>query len=189
MSRAERTDFDISPGFALAAAIIYFFDRQGIFALIVISCIVHEAGHYLVLLAFGAKPRLVRLELTGAAMYFDENRLSYAKEVLAALAGPFFGALLALSAAALHCYALAGVSAVLSAFNLIPAGGLDGGRALHAVLSALTGENKADRAVSVVTFVLSLLMLAAGLALGLYCGFGWALMSAGAALLIRQMRR
>ena len=79
MSRGERMGVDVSPAFALAAALIYLLDGQGIFALAVISAAVHELGHYAALCVLGARPYLLRLELTGAAMYFDESRLSYGR--------------------------------------------------------------------------------------------------------------
>ena len=129
--------FDISPAFALAAALIYLLDGQGIFTLAVISAAVHELGHYAALAIFGAKPYLLRLELTGAAMYFDESRLSYGRELVAALAGPTAGLLLAFAAAFWGAHALSGVSLILSVFNLLPIGGLDGGRVLSALLSML----------------------------------------------------
>ena len=176
---------DISPAFALTAALIYLLDGQGMFALAVVSAAVHELGHYAVLAAFGAKPYLLRLELTGAAMYFDESRLSYGQELAAALAGPAAGFLLAIAAAIMKAHTLAGVSLVLSMFNLLPIGGLDGGRALAALLSMLTRPERAQSICMRITVICAAAMLGCGLCLMLYAHSGGALMIAGAALLIK----
>ena len=186
MSRGERMGVDISPAFALAAALIYLLDGQGIFALAVISAAVHELGHYAALCAFGARPYLLRLELTGAAMYFDESRLSYGREIIAAIAGPAAGLVLTLGAAIMKAHALAGVSLVLSLFNLLPIGGLDGGRVLSALLSMLLDHDRAQRVCFWVTVICAAAMLGCGLYLMLHTHSGGALIIAGAALLIKS---
>lgn len=178
--------FDVSPAFALAAALIYLLDGQGIFALAVVSAAVHELGHYAVLAAFGAKPYLLRLELTGAAMYFDESRLSYRQELAAALAGPAAGFLLAIAAAMMKAHILAGVSLVLSMFNLLPVGGLDGGRVLSALLSMLLDHERAQRICLWITVICAAAMLGCGLCLMLHTHSGGALIIAGVALLIKS---
>ncbi|MBR6521227.1 MAG: site-2 protease family protein [Oscillospiraceae bacterium] len=176
---------DISPAFALAAALIYLLDGQGIFALAVISAAVHELGHYTALCAFGARPYLLRLELTGAAMYFDESRLSYGREIIAALAGPAAGLVLTLGAAIMKAHALAGVSLVLSLFNLLPIGGLDGGRILAAMLSMIMSPERARSICVWLTVICAAVMLGGGMCLMLYYHSGAALIIAGAALLIK----
>ncbi len=185
MNRAEKLRFDVSPAFALAAATIYLLDGQGIFTLAVISAAVHELGHYAALAIFGAKPYLLRLELTGAAMYFDESRLSYGRELVAALAGPTAGLLLAFAAAFCGAHALSGVSLVLSVFNLLPIGGLDGGRVLSALLSMLLDHERAQRVCFWVTIICAAAMFAAGVYFMLCAHSGGALVLAGAALLIK----
>ncbi|MBO5976301.1 MAG: site-2 protease family protein [Oscillospiraceae bacterium] len=175
--------FDVSPAFALAAALIYLLDGQGIFALAVISAAVHELGHYAALCAFGAKPYLLRLELTGAAMYFDETRLSYARELIAALAGPLAGLLLAFAAAFWGAHALAGVSLLLSVFNLLPIGGLDGGRVLSALLSLFLEHERAQRTCFWFTTICAAAMLVAGVYFMLRTRSGGALILAGGVLL------
>ena len=185
MSRDEKLRFDVSPAFALAAALIYLLDGQGIFALAVISAVVHELGHYTALCIFGAKPYLLRLELTGAAMYFDESRLSYGRELAAALAGPAAGLVLAVAAAMMKAHTLAGVSLVLSMFNLLPVGGLDGGRALAALLSMFMQLERAQSICLWITVICAAAMLGCGLCLMLYTRGGGALIVAGTALLIK----
>ena len=185
MSRGERMGVDISPAFALAAALIYLLDGQGIFALAVISAAVHELGHYAALCALGARPYLLRLELTGAAMYFDESRLSYGREIIAALAGPLAGLILAIAAAIMRAHALAGVSLVLSLFNLLPIGGLDGGRVLAAALSMIMPPERARSICSWLTVMCAAVMLGGGMCLMLCYHSGAALIIAGAALLIK----
>lgn len=189
MSRAEKLTFDVSPAFALAAALIYLLDEQGIFAMAIISAAVHELGHYAALSAFGARPYLLRLELTGAAMYFDESRLSYGRELVAALAGPMAGLLLAFAAAFCGAHALSGVSLLLSVFNLLPIGGLDGGRILSALLSMFLDHQRAQRICLWVTLICAAAMLAAGVYFMLRAHSGGALILAGGVLLANILRR
>ena len=176
---------DISPAFALIAALIYLLDGQGIFALAVISAAVHELGHYSALCTLGARPYLLRLELTGAALYFDESRLSYGREIIAALAGPAAGLVLTLAAAIIKAHALAGVSLVLSLFNLLPIGGLDGGRILAAMLSMIMSPERARSICVWLTVICAAVMFGGGICLMLYFHSGAALIIAGAALLIK----
>ena len=185
MNRAEKLRFDVSPAFALAAALIYLLDEQGIFTLAVISAVVHELGHYAALVIFGAKPYLLRLELTGAAMYFDESRLSYGRELVAALAGPTAGLLLAFAAAFCGAHALSGVSLLLSVFNLLPIGGLDGGRVLSALLSMLLDHERAQRICFWVTIICAAAMLGTGVYFMLHAHSGGALILAGGVMLIK----
>jgi membrane-associated protease RseP (regulator of RpoE activity) len=91
-------------------------------------------------------------------------------EFIAAFCGPLAGILAAviMSYAALRVpseflLCTAGVSFVLSVFNLIPAGPLDGGRILHVILQKLFGERFADRALLLCGAVCSLALFYLGL--------------------------
>jgi len=142
----------IGCGALLAAAAIIFFGGLRALAVIVAAAAVHEAGHLLALLALGAPILEVRLGLNGAVIEADTSRLGFGAEALAAAAGPAAGLLLALASARL-CPELAGTSAALSAFNILPCGALDGGRILRAALSALFEPDAAGKTVTALTCV------------------------------------
>lgn len=135
----------------------------------------HELGHILLLLLLDGGVDAICL--TGTGLRIDCRRaLSPPGALLAALAGPAFGALWALCAHALGFERLAGLSAALTAFNLLPLSFLDGGRALSAGVQILFGTRVAERAAWAADGLLCIMACA----FGLLCA-GWGL-GAGTAL-------
>lgn len=109
---------------------------------------VHEAGHYLVLRAFGAKVHRLRIHILGAVMEADTSRLSYGQELFAVLAGPAANFLCAAMFSALDIRRFAafiGANIVLCLFNLLPVRPLDGGRGLYLFLSWQFGTAAGER--------------------------------------------
>ena len=109
------------------------------------ACALHELGHFLTLRRLGGRVRLIRLTAAGAEMVLSRP-LGYWQEGLTALAGPGVNLLLAL----LFCAwpggtVFAGLNLVLACFNMLPAGRLDGGRALYCTLALLAGPEWAGR--------------------------------------------
>ncbi|MBQ2062519.1 MAG: hypothetical protein II458_07570 [Oscillospiraceae bacterium] len=97
-------------------------------------------------------------------------RLSYGAELMATLAGPAVNLLLAAVlgfAGSLWegAYLFAGAQLVLGVFNLIPAGPLDGGRALWLLTAWLTEPFTADRVTAAVGVAAAGALLLGGLAL------------------------
>lgn len=127
-----------------------------------LACLVHELGHAAAIRLLGEKVERVSLTGVGAVLRPSRHRLfSYREECMIALAGPAASFLLALTAAAWgkhfdswDAYLLAGLSLTLAVFNLIPAGPLDGGRALGTLLARFLGPDRGERACRTVTAVL-----------------------------------
>lgn len=128
-----------------------------------VAAVVHELGHIAAIRLLGGQVGGVQLTGIGVVITPRRERLfSYGEEGLVALAGPGASFLLALLAAAwgrqfggMDAYLLTGMSLALGIFNLLPAGRLDGGRALGAVLSCLTGPDTGERACGLLTKVLA----------------------------------
>ena len=177
----QRPSVSISPWAALAAGLlVYYSDGKTLF-LLVLPIAVHESGHWLCLRLLGCRIRALRWELSGLCIRYtgDPGRLGQAA---AALAGPIAGLLYAQIAARFGSTGelSAGISLLLSFFNLIPAFPLDGGRAAEALLSRPSAS------------FISLLsaIIVAGLGLVLFArGEGAALLIAGAILLAAQYRQ
>ena len=134
------SDFSITPGFAAVfAAAVFFLDNEEIICLF-ISAAVHEAGHLAVMRVFGVP--VLRLEATalGLNIGYGGAAVSYIDEAIMALSGPLAGLGAAFLFSAFGFVMLAGMSAALSFFNLLPAYPLDGGRAMKAVLCLVFGE-------------------------------------------------
>lgn len=129
-----------------------------------LACALHELGHWLAIRLLGGRIAWLRLTAVGAEMALDGTRpLSYGRECAAALAGPAASLITAQLAARGGLYLLAGLSLGQGLFNLLPILPLDGGRALGLLLS-LTGAD-AERAMGVLSAVLSGLLLGGGLIL------------------------
>ena len=123
-------------GFLLLASLLWLLDTGGLLSALLPAVLVHEAGHALALRLCAARVRCLRFSASGLRMDYA-GALTRREELLCALAGPAAGLLWA-TAASLAGRALgsefllcsAGVSLALTAFNLLPAPMLDGGRAL-----------------------------------------------------------
>lgn len=172
----QRPRLRIGAGAALLLAALYFFDDSGVFSAMLPAVLAHELGHVLALRLGGA--RLTRLRLGAEGLSLDySGAMGRGAECLCTLMGPLSGALFAAAASLLgrrmgseFLLCAAGVSAALTAFNLLPAPVLDGGRALSAFL-----PEKVSIALGLVTGCALLLA-------GLYCAFaglGLALLPAG----------
>lgn len=150
-----------------AAAIYYLFDRKTIVA-VLLAALAHELGHLFAMQLLGLRIKRFRIEVKG----FCIDYCGYAGavgHVLAAAAGPIAGFLYAVAASHFgnvweeDCICLsAGVSLLLSLFNLIPALPLDGGRILMNLCCAFCGEQRGRVICSSVSTVLGLMLLAAG---------------------------
>ena len=86
---------EVSAGCLLLLAWLNYWDTQGVVALGLLACLLHELAHYGALRLAGAGVRRVRLTAVGAEMEVEGN-LSYGWDCLAALSGPGCNLLLAL---------------------------------------------------------------------------------------------
>lgn len=105
------------------------------------SVLLHEAGHLCALLFFGYKPKKMTLSLTGAVIQTQEDYIPYKKEAAISLAGPFAGLLGCVGTWFLlrrgfteNGMLFFSFNFLLTALNLLPIRGLDGGEALYAML-------------------------------------------------------
>ncbi|RCV48161.1 site-2 protease family protein, partial [Marinitenerispora sediminis] len=147
------------------------------------ALLAHELAHALTARRRGVEVRSVTLFALGGVTEFDAPAATPKAEFVIAAAGPlaslaagvlFWAAALAASLASAPLLVLmalswlAGINALLAAFNLLPGAPLDGGRVLHAVLWWRYGErDRADRATTRAGERLGLGLVVAGLALSL----------------------
>ena len=156
-------------GFFLLLAWLNYLDRSFLVPLAMLACAAHELGHYLLIRLLGGNVMGVRLTAVGAEMILDRP-LSYWQEGLSALAGPGVNLLLALAVCGWkRGFAFAGLNLALAIFNLLPAGGLDGGRALYCTLALLAGPDLAGRVGRALELLCTAALLTGGL---LLAGFG-----------------
>ena len=140
---------EVSGGALLLGALLYYFDDQGLFLLSMLACAIHELGHILAILALGGQVTRLRLTCVGAEMRLSaRHAIGHMGQVLAALSGPLVNlaaGFLSVRLLGEKGWCFAGINLALGAFNLLPAGCLDGGRALRFMLGPLLGEDGAAR--------------------------------------------
>ncbi len=109
----------------------------------VISSLLHETGHLLIMTSVGNKPKAVRFEITGMNIIRQSDfKISTKNEILIALGGPLINFLCFLITVIILCIysnenilAFGCINLILMIFNLLPIKRLDGGMALYYVLS------------------------------------------------------
>ena len=139
-------NLEIGWGFPILAALAMLAGAGEVLPLTLAFALCHELGHLAALNLAGAKVELLRLTAFGAEIRADTRRLSYPREILCTLAGPAVNLLLALALARLGGrYVAAGANLLLGCFNLLPVPALDGGRALHLLVSWVLDPMAADR--------------------------------------------
>lgn len=184
----------LGAGFFLLFALIFFFDESGFIAALFPVVLVHELGHVLIMLLFGAQPTRLKATLSGFEIDYS-GVISDKQEMITALAGPAFGLAFSLLCAKLgqarasdYLLMCAGLGFVINFFNFLPAKPLDGGRVLSFALRYLFGEDKARKPLRIAGLLTTMLLLVSGLYF-IAKGFGFALFLAGIWLLILQQNK
>ncbi len=157
--------------------------------MLLICAAVHEAGHLLAIWALGGRVKQVRARLLGAVIRIE--RMPYLREALASAAGPaasmLFALLMARKTGTGTFHLLAGSSAALGVFNLLPAYPMDGGRVLYALLAHRFGCEAASGVLLITGYASTACMAAGGIAL-LRSPAGWALLISAAAMAIHYCK-
>ena len=122
-------EFNIHPLAALAAGLLLYFADPTVLPLIVWPVVCHELGHIVVLRGLGCRITELDLEPGGLCIKYAGSP-GNAGQIAAAAAGPLAGLLYASIAARFGeaGHYSAGISLLLSIFNLLPCLPLDGGR-------------------------------------------------------------
>lgn len=174
---------EVSGGFLLLAAFLYYMDTQGVVLWGAAACALHEGGHYLAIRLLGGRVTGLRLTCVGAEMRLSASAPNVrAFRILTALAGP--AANLAAAAAITRWgegmgeerYLLIGLNLSLGLFNLLPIAGLDGGRILRTLLEGSAWKRSWGQGISL---ALALALGGAGIWLLLQRGNPTLLLTAG----------
>ncbi len=154
---------EVTGGFLLAAALLFYLDRSGVLPWALLACVCHELGHWAAIRATGGRVARLRLSAVGAELQLSAaGHQSKGGRVLSALAGPGVNLALAFAASRLDgegWRVFAGVNLALGCFNLLPVRQLDGGQAL----ACLMGE-RGEGAAEIVSLASAVLLAAAGAA-------------------------
>ncbi len=175
----------ISGGFILSFSMLYFFCGIEFMLTVLLALLFHEAGHMLAIRLLGGKISELRFECTGGVIRYNGSRMSYTDELVAALSGPLFSFLLAISAAELGArlgkfwFTLSGVSLVFCIFNMLPALQLDGGRVLYMISARLGGIDLAEKICFAASCAISLAVMLSGVWLLIKTGYNFTLLLCG----------
>lgn len=144
---------EVSGGFLLLAALLWYLDEDGTLLLAGAACGLHELAHCVAIWGLGGKISRLRLSVTGAELVLSGTRpLGYTAQFLAAVSGPVANLAAALVAARLAergggeaLWVFAGLNLGLAGFNLLPMSQLDGGRAVRSLAGIFLPETVAER--------------------------------------------
>ena len=183
--------FQLSAGAIFLLSALYFFGGIVSLSALLLAAAAHELGHIAAIKLLGGGIKTMRFEASGMCISMCGVN-GAAAEITALLAGPAAGLIFAIICS--YCGAktanrllleCAGYGAILTAYNLLPALPLDGGRAVFALLSKAMGFERAKNIIELSGFITGLGLAAAGLAM-LGKELGAALLIAGIWLLIAQ---
>ena len=165
MSRIQVRD-----GFLVLMAALWCADESGVLPLFLLVAGVHECGHLFVIRLSGGTVHALCLTACGAVLRCSLPPSPFSRTAIC-LAGP--AASLALTALAnpLGAYRLAGASALLGLFNLLPIPPLDGGMALRHL-----ADGRFTRLLNGIAGVSVLVLLAGGVLLWKSGFGGWLLL-------------
>lgn len=155
---------------AACAAAVYFLDFYVLSALL-FAVAAHELGHVACLRAFGLDIRAVSLGAGGLCIDY-RGECGALFHALAAAAGPAAGIVYAYLCSYLGVQLRfawlqlgAGISLILSLYNLLPVMPLDGGRIFAAVASAVIGEQRGGALAAMLSAAVCALLLLLGVRL------------------------
>ena len=174
----------VSAGFVFGFAALWLFDESGALSAMIPAAAAHELGHAAVLMTVGAGISEIRLEASGLRMDYIYPP-GPVGEAFAAAAGPGMGILYSTLCSALgngikseFLLCSAGISLVLSIFNLLPASALDGGRILRIFLGRTACAEVSWKIMLALDIVISVAFIAVGIWYGAHA-FGIALIPSG----------
>lgn len=170
--------------FAAAVTLMFLYDTSGTAVVSVCAAFLHELGHLLCLFWFGETPQSLKLGLSGMEIVRAKGqRLSFPREIAAALAGPLVNLFLFFVLAAWSGWGsnarlleAASVNLLLALFNLLPVSALDGGRALYFFMCRFCTMQAAQRMVTICSVLCLLPCAFLGFYLLLRSGYNFSLL-------------
>ena len=181
----------ISAFAALVGGFLYIIGDLSTILAVLLPIAVHELGHIIALRLLGLRIIGFEIELRGFCIKYT-GCTGLLGEAAAAAAGPLAGILYAVAASAAGAVSdsawlelTAGVSLLLSVFNLLPAKPLDGGKLFGYILALIFGERMGTKISGAAAGMVCIAAMLAGLWL-LFKGYGIAATAAALWLLLCQ---
>lgn len=166
----------ISAGAVLTVAALYFFSGAEGAITIFLAVFLHELGHASVILISGGKIKSISFTASGLSMVYT-GMISQRAELISIIMGPAFGIICG-AAAYPYSQMLSYANFFLSAYNLLPALPLDGGRLLYSILANRKSIDIARKTLTITGVISSVMLLISGLYI-LHMQLGIAIVVAG----------
>lgn len=197
IAETEKLRIKLHFSFAATVTLMLCFCDEAVVLTALSASLLHESGHLFFLTLFGCAPITVSLSAFG--MRIDRpshSRLSFKKEVAVALGGIFFNILGALlfTLCAIICKGnyfpyLVAVNLLVALMNASPNINLDLGRAIYYFLLGVTGVEKAERFMNILSVIFALLTVVFFVFYTLFSGFNISLAVVTIYILILTFKR
>ncbi len=160
----------VEMSFVITLATLFITNEAKFVLFMLFSAFVHEAGHVVMLRAFGVRAKAIVLGLFGGTLILEKKLISYPKEAAVALSGSLVNLAFAVlffillrNGFTAELFFLMLSNALYGIFNLLPISNLDGGAALTALLATKKELYDAERTVRILSritlFLLALFSL------------------------------
>ena len=159
-------DFEIT--FLFTALITFVIAMNSPFNVIItiISSLLHETGHLVMMCSLNNYPQCVRFEITGMNIKRQPSvKISTKNEIFIALAGPLANAMALFISCIILCFfqsenifTIASVNLILMTFNLLPVKRLDGGMALYFLLSKKFSSDICGKVLKITSIIFIIIL-------------------------------
>lgn len=168
---------------AITTLSLFMTGKDSLLPLCLVSAVIHESGHLLVLRLFGVHPSKISLKLTDTRIVCDLTELSLQKEFWAIAAGPLANILVSIIAFFINkclneaiLQNLCSASLCIGIFNLLPIRSLDGEQILSLLLMRKTELSRKNLIINIISAIIILPVATAGFVLVLSCKHNYTLL-------------
>lgn len=172
-------DFRLSLLFPASVVLLVTLDTTGLVEWCLLASIMHEIGHFIMLMIFRCRPKQIVVSVFGIRVEQKQNsKLSFIQNMWVSLAGPIVN-LFTFSLLWLLEYRnmIAFIHLTLGIFNLLTIEPLDGGQALLNILYQYIDANRAEKIVTVVSVCTLLPVAFLGFFLLIVSGYNFTLLT------------
>ena len=170
--RLPFTKIKVSLSAIIVTGALFYADFSVYTLIVLLSAVLHEAGHIIAMKLCGAKIRSITVLPFGAVIDSDTPALSYGRDAVISLAGAavnlicaLFGWVFFLLINNIYIAFFCICNLFLAGVNLLPVKTLDGGRALEALLSMCVPVYKVQNYIEAASFISFAVLAAASFAL------------------------
>ena len=169
--------------------------RYPMIASVTAAVAIHETGHIIAAWIFGAEIHEIKAHLCGITIRYNDRGINSLSFIVISLAGSITGALAAYSVMLTPLKQYEGgmlfaiVSLTLSAVNLLPVKGLDGGVVTEYLLERLYIPEKAERISCIISGIFAVLLWLTALRIQLRVGTNISLLALSVCILMRTLFR